>query len=56
VPSGFDRDRTQAQNIHTVGLHFKPIPNVVLKLDYRNRSALEGAFGDEINAGFGLVF
>ncbi|MGH0032206.1 MAG: hypothetical protein ACQGVC_20640 [Myxococcota bacterium] len=56
VPAGFNRDRTQIVSTYTTGLHFKPIPNVVLKLDYRNRSAREGKLGDEVNAGFGVVF
>jgi hypothetical protein len=28
----------------------------VLKLDYRNKRAEQSAAGDEVNAGFGLVF
>jgi hypothetical protein len=56
VPSGFSRDRSQIVDSYTTGLHFKPIPNVVLKLDYRNRSARSGDIGDEVNAGIGLVF
>jgi hypothetical protein len=56
VPSGFDRDRTDSVSTYTTGLHFKPIPNVVIKLDYRNRDAREGALGDEVNAGVGVVF
>ncbi len=56
VPSGFERDRSQIVNTYTAGLHFKPIPNVVVKLDYRNRSARAGALGDEVNAGIGVVF
>ena len=56
VPSGFERDRSQIVNTYTAGLHYKPIPNVVVKLDYRNRSAAAGALGDEVNAGIGVVF
>jgi opacity protein-like surface antigen len=56
MPSGFERDRSQVVNTYTAGLHFKPIPNVVVKLDYRNRSARAGALGDEVNAGIGVVF
>jgi hypothetical protein len=29
---------------------------VVIKLDYRNRSARKGSLGDEVNAGVGVVF
>lgn len=56
MPSGFAADRSQELEIYTAGIQFKPIPQVVLKLDYRNKRAEEGAAGDEINAGFGLVF
>lgn len=56
VPAGFTADGTQRNHIHTVGLSFKPIPNVVFKLDYRNRSAAQGQLADEVNMGFGLVF
>jgi hypothetical protein len=56
VPTGFVRDRSQIESVYTAGLHFKPIPNVVVKLDYRNRSARSGQIGDEVNAGIGLVF
>jgi hypothetical protein len=56
MPSGFQADRSQELEIVTTGLQFYPVPQVVLKLDYRNKRAEQGAAGDEINAGFGLVF
>lgn len=56
VPDGFAADRTRELEIYTLGFSYKPIPNVVLKLDYRNKRAEQGAAGDEVNAGFGLVF
>jgi hypothetical protein len=56
IPTGFLRDRTKANWYHTVGLQYKPIPQVALKLDYRNVSALSGDPADEVNMGFGLVF
>ena len=56
VPAGFVRDRSQIEDSYTAGLHFRPIPNVVVKLDYRNRTARSGQIGDEINAGVGVVF
>jgi hypothetical protein len=56
VASGFSKDRSERNEIHTLGLSFKPIPNVVLKADYRNRKAREGGLADEINLGMGLVF
>ncbi len=56
MPSGFIPDESKAIQVHTVGLQFKPIPNVVLKADYRNRSAKEGKIADELNLGIGYVF
>ena len=56
VPDGYVRDQTLRNQIHTAGMSFKPIPNVVLKADYRNVSAEEGSPADEINLGIGLVF
>jgi hypothetical protein len=56
VPGGFLPDRTRAFEVYTAGLQVKPIPQVVLKLDYRNRQARSGALGDEVNLGMGVVF
>jgi hypothetical protein len=63
MPSGFSSNRSREIMVNTVGLHFEPIPNVVLKLDYRNRSAKEGQIpdevnlgSDEVNLGFGYAF
>lgn len=56
MPSGFGADRSQRIMVHTLGLQYEPIPNVVLKADYRNRSAAEGSIADEFNLGFGFAF
>jgi hypothetical protein len=56
VASGYVRDESLRNQIHTAGLSFKPIPNVVLKADYRNVSAQQGLPADEVNLGIGLVF
>ena len=56
VPDGYVRDQILRNQIHTLGMSFKPIPNVVLKADYRNVSAKEGSPADEVNLGIGLVF
>lgn len=56
VPSGLFRDRTQEITIHTAGLSFKPIPNVVIKADYRNRDSRSGNLPDEVNLGIGFAF
>lgn len=52
VPLGFAADPSKDQVVRTWGLGFKPHPEVILKLDYRNFS--RGA--DELNLGFGWVF
>jgi hypothetical protein len=57
LPSGaFAKDRSDIVSTYTVGLSVKPIRNVVIKLDYRNRDPRAGDLGDEVNAGIGLVF
>ena len=56
VPSGFVADDSNQLQVYTVGLQFKPIPNVVLKADYRNKVAGEGSAPDEVNVGIGLAF
>jgi hypothetical protein len=56
IPSGLPRDRTQARRIFVPGLQFKPHPNVVLKLDYRNVDPLAGNAADELRLGMGLAF
>ena len=56
VPSGFTADNANELQVYTVGLQFKPIPNVVIKADYRNKTAKAGSAPDEINLGIGLAF
>ncbi len=56
VPSGFTRDRSQPRRLFIPGLQFRPHPNVVLKLDYRNIDPFTGNTADEISLGMGLVF
>ena len=56
VPSGFSRDDTKRIWSHTVGIQFEPIPNVVVKADYRNRKPDEGKIANEVNLGFGYIF
>ncbi len=56
VPSGFSRDKTKEILSHTVGFQYEPIPNVVLKADYRNRKPNDGRIADEWNMGIGYVF
>jgi hypothetical protein len=56
VPSGFKRDRTKDTTSYTVGLSYKPHPQVVLKLDYRNFELAKGKRPDDVNIGLGFVF
>jgi opacity protein-like surface antigen len=56
LPSGFSKDRAREIEIYTLGVSFKPIPNVVIKADYRNRDSQSGSLPDEFNMGVGFVF
>ena len=56
VPAGATRNELHAVVSNTVGIQFEPIPNVVLKVDYRNLSPREGKLADEFNLGIGYVF
>jgi hypothetical protein len=56
VPSAWVENRGKEIRVQTVGLQFRPIPNVVLKADYRNRWARRGQLADEVNLGVGYVF
>ena len=47
---------TKDQHIFQVGLQYKPIPQVVIKADYRNFSAAEGSVPDDFNLGFGFIY
>ncbi len=58
VPSGFTADKSKDIRVINAGLSFKPIPNVVLKLDYRNLDGKgkAGQIADELNVGLGFIF
>jgi len=56
LPSGFSKDKSKEMVILTAGIQFKPIPNVVIKADYRNRMAASGQVPDEVNLGVGFAF
>ncbi len=47
---------TKNQQIFQVGLQYKPIPNVVIKADYRNFSAAKGSVPDDFNLGLGFIY
>jgi len=57
VPSGFTPDRSKDRKLYTVGISYKPIPNVVLKMDYRNYDAKGPTkVADEVAIGIGFAF
>jgi len=56
VPDGFTRDAKRDVDVYEVGLSYKPIPQVVVKLDYRNQHNQAGSAPDEIRIGAGFVF
>jgi hypothetical protein len=59
---GFDRDRTKDIDLYVAGVQFKPIPQIVFKLDYRHfelaRTTSSGARqrADEVQGLVGYVF
>ena len=56
VASGFRKDQSRDFHLFVVGLHYTPIPQVVVKLDYRDFRAKRGALKDEVQASIGFVF
>jgi len=49
-------DLTRDVEIYQVGLNYKPIPNVVIKADYRNFTQKSGTSPDDFNLGVGFIF
>jgi hypothetical protein len=56
MPTGFRADRRKEVAVHVGGLQFRPHPQVVIKLDYRNFDPKEGSKADEVQLGLGWVF
>jgi len=56
APVGYSDDLSKDRQIYQFGLQYKPIPNVVIKADYRNIKAKKGDPGDDFNLGFGFIF
>jgi hypothetical protein len=56
VPSGFVANDRNRYWVYTPGLQFKPHPNVVLKIEYRNFAPRGGERPDEISLGMGFAF
>lgn len=56
VPSGFEADDEQDREDFEVGFSYKPIPQVVIKTEYRYLDAKDGSRPDEFRLGAGFVF
>lgn len=56
TPDGVIRDATKDVNIYTAGLHYRPIPQVVFKVDYRHFDQRSGSRANEVQALVGYVF
>ena len=56
APTGFVDDPTKDQRIFQVGVNYKPIPNVVIKADYRNFDSEGGDLPDDFNLGLGFIY
>jgi hypothetical protein len=54
--NGLDPTKANDWQIYQVGLQYKPIPNVVIKADYRNFVAKAGSLADDFHLGFGFIF
>lgn len=56
TPNGYLDNENMDRHIYQFGLQYKPIPNVVIKADYRNIGAKKGSVADDFNLGFGFIF
>ena len=56
VPAGFTADKANDRTVWTVGLNFKPHPNIILKADYQFRDNEGGGEPDVFELGMGFIF
>ncbi len=56
VPSGFERNPANDRSDLTIGLNYKPIPNVVVKVEYQWLDNDANDSQNQINFGLGYVF
>ncbi|HYC91286.1 MAG TPA: hypothetical protein VEO54_18845 [Thermoanaerobaculia bacterium] len=56
VPAGFARNPASEQNIFTIGLQFRPVPQTVIKADWQNSDNEAGTGLDQWNIGIGYIF
>ncbi len=56
VPTGFSRNPANDRNDLTIGLDYKPIPNVVMKAEYQRLDNEANSSDNQFNFGLGYVF
>jgi opacity protein-like surface antigen len=56
TPDGITRDGSQDVDLYVAGVQFKPIPQVVFKVDYRHFDQRDGHRANEVQALLGYVF
>jgi len=56
VPAGFTPNREERRWFYEFGLQYKPIPQVVFKLDYHVEEQAVGTAPDVLQIGGGFVF
>ncbi|HZN02716.1 MAG TPA: hypothetical protein VFD06_03915 [Candidatus Polarisedimenticolia bacterium] len=56
MPTGVLADPANDRTVHTVGIHYRPIPNIALKADWQGFSNAAGTGVDRINLALGWLF
>jgi len=56
IPAGYERNPANDRTQYTIGINYKPIPNVVVKAEYQNLDTAAGQAKDQYNFGIGYVF
>lgn len=56
VPTGFERNPANDRTQYTIGVNYKPIPNVVIKAEYQNLDNAADEAKNQFNFGLGYVF
>ena len=56
VPAGFSSNPANDQEILTLGVSWKPIPQAVIKADFQNIDNAAGTGVDQFNLGLGYIF
>lgn len=56
VPAGYERNPANERTQYTIGVNYKPIPNVVVKAEYQNLDNEADDATNQFNFGIGYVF